>query len=159
MLISFWQVVSKGVVIHEATEAHPHPTKFQGTFSVPVSSEMAPTFKLVAMVVSPVGEPGTNGRYPTQICVGYCHFKATVQQQVTRTSPGAFVAVSILRHVNFIFKRIMNKRPVECSKRFTSWNHLYKVFIVSSNQFQLILTCWTLLLGLFTEWLGRITKD
>jgi hypothetical protein len=49
------QVVSKGLVIHGSTETHPHPTKLV-TFSVPVSSEMAPTFKLVAMVVSPVGE-------------------------------------------------------------------------------------------------------
>ena len=48
-------MVSKGLVIHGATETHPHPTKLV-TFSVPVSSEMAPTFKLVAMVVSPVGE-------------------------------------------------------------------------------------------------------
>jgi hypothetical protein len=42
-------------MIHGATETHPHPTKLV-TFSVPVSSEMAPTFKLVAMIVSPVGE-------------------------------------------------------------------------------------------------------
>nr|CAH0103527.1 unnamed protein product [Daphnia galeata] len=48
-------VVSKGLVIHGSTETHPHPTKLV-TFSIPVSSEMAPTFKLVAMVVSPVGE-------------------------------------------------------------------------------------------------------
>ena len=48
-------MISKGLVIHGATETHPHPTKLV-TFSVPVSSEMAPTFKLVAMIVSPVGE-------------------------------------------------------------------------------------------------------
>jgi CD109 antigen len=48
-------VVSKGLVIHGATETHPHPAKLV-TFSVPVSSEMAPTFRLVAMVVNPVGE-------------------------------------------------------------------------------------------------------
>lgn len=51
----FDKVVSKGLVIHGATDTQIHPTKSL-TFSVPVSSEMAPTFKLVAMIVNPIGE-------------------------------------------------------------------------------------------------------
>lgn len=52
---SHLKVVSKGLVVHGATETHPHGTKLV-TFSVPVSTEMAPTFKLVAMVVNPIGD-------------------------------------------------------------------------------------------------------
>lgn len=48
-------MVSKGLIIYGATEVQPHPRKSL-TFSVPVSGEMAPTFKLVAMIVNPVGE-------------------------------------------------------------------------------------------------------
>ena len=42
-------------MVHGATESHSHNTKLV-TFSVPVSTEMAPTFKLVAMIVSPLGD-------------------------------------------------------------------------------------------------------
>ena len=50
-----YQIISTGLVIHGVTESHPHPTKLL-TFSVPISTEMAPTFKLVAMIVNPLGE-------------------------------------------------------------------------------------------------------
>lgn len=48
-------MVSKGLVIYGGTESHPHPTKLL-TFSIPVSGEMAPSFKLIVMVVTPTGE-------------------------------------------------------------------------------------------------------
>ncbi len=47
--------MSKVLVVPGATEKHQHPTKLV-TFFVHLSSEMAPTFKLLAMVVIPVGE-------------------------------------------------------------------------------------------------------
>lgn len=49
------QISSKGVVVQGVQRVHHHPTKSL-TFSVPVSTEMAPTFKLVAMVLCPSGE-------------------------------------------------------------------------------------------------------
>uniref|UniRef100_A0A0P5QML6 Macroglobulin complement-related protein n=1 Tax=Daphnia magna TaxID=35525 RepID=A0A0P5QML6_9CRUS len=106
-------VVSKGLVVYGATESHPHPTKLL-TFSVPVSSEMAPTFKLVAMVVSPAGELLADSvtipvhsfnRFTVNVTAVQArdHSKETVQL-VTRTRPGAFVGVSLLRSINYIFQ-------------------------------------------------------
>lgn len=42
-------------MVQGATESRPHATNLV-TFSVPVSTEMAPTFKLVAMIISPLGD-------------------------------------------------------------------------------------------------------
>uniref|UniRef100_A0A0P4XT60 Macroglobulin complement-related protein n=1 Tax=Daphnia magna TaxID=35525 RepID=A0A0P4XT60_9CRUS len=106
-------VVSKGLVVYGATGSHPHPTKLL-TFSVPVSSEMAPTFKLVAMVVSPAGELLADSvtipvhsfnRFTVNVTAVQArdHSKETVQL-VTRTRPGAFVGVSLLRSINYIFQ-------------------------------------------------------
>ncbi|XP_046648840.1 CD109 antigen-like [Daphnia pulicaria] len=106
-------VVSKGLMIHGATETHPHPTKLV-TFSVPVSSEMAPTFKLVAMIVSPVGELVADSvtipvqsfnRYKMNVTTVQVrdHSKETVQL-VTRTRPGAYFGVSLLRTLSYMFQ-------------------------------------------------------
>lgn len=42
------------MVVHGAMDNVEYSTKLV-TFSVPISTEMAPTFKLVAMIVSPLG--------------------------------------------------------------------------------------------------------
>ena len=49
------KVISKGAIIHGSQQDHGHPTKSL-TFSVPVSMDMAPTFKLLVTIVNPMGE-------------------------------------------------------------------------------------------------------
>ena len=49
------QVISKGVVIHGAQRNLLHATK-SFTFSLPVATDMAPTFKLIVMVINPINE-------------------------------------------------------------------------------------------------------
>nr|CAH0098524.1 unnamed protein product [Daphnia galeata] len=97
-------VVSKGLVIHGATETHPHPTKLV-TFSVPVSSEMAPTFKLVAMVVSPIGELVADSVTISCEIIPRRRSNWSANWSLTTiTRPGAFVGVSLLRTINYIFQ-------------------------------------------------------
>ncbi|XP_059351436.1 CD109 antigen-like [Daphnia carinata] len=106
-------VVSKGLVIYGGTESHPHPTKLL-TFSIPVSCDMAPTFKLIAMVVTPTGELLADSitipvesfnRYKVNLTMVQTkdHSKETVQL-VTRTRPGSFVGVSLLRIMNHMYQ-------------------------------------------------------
>lgn len=75
---------------------------------------MAPTFKLVASVVSPLGEliadsvtipVASINRYKMNVTMVQArdHSKQTVQI-VTKTTPGAYVAMSIARSANYIFQ-------------------------------------------------------
>lgn len=49
------QVISKGMVIHGDQQNSDYSIK-STTFAVPVATEMAPTFKLVVMVINPLNE-------------------------------------------------------------------------------------------------------
>ena len=49
------QIISKGMVIHGDQQNSDHSIK-STTFAVPVATEMAPTFKLVIMVINPLNE-------------------------------------------------------------------------------------------------------
>uniref|UniRef100_A0A0P5Q059 Macroglobulin complement-related protein n=1 Tax=Daphnia magna TaxID=35525 RepID=A0A0P5Q059_9CRUS len=106
-------ISSKGLLVHGATENLEHSTKLL-TFSVPVSTDMAPTFKLVAMIVSPLGDLVADSvtipvrcinRYKTNLTMVQTkdHSKLTVQV-VTRTLPGAFTGVSLLRSAHYMFQ-------------------------------------------------------
>lgn len=106
-------MISKGLVIHGATVANPHATRLV-TFAVPISTEMAPTFKLVASLVSPLGElvadsvtipVASINRYKMNVTMVQArdHSKQTVQV-VTKTTPGAYVGVSLSRSSNSIFQ-------------------------------------------------------
>ena len=108
-----FSVVSKGLLVHGEQQTRPHDVRLV-TFSVPVSTEMAPTFKLVASILSPAGEliadsvtvpvVGLN-RYKINVTMVQTrdHSKQTVQV-VTRSQPGSFVGVSLLRSSNYIFQ-------------------------------------------------------
>lgn len=107
------QVTSKGLVVYGTTESTDHPTK-SVTFSVSVSTEMAPSFKVVAMVTSPTGELVADSvtipvqsvnRYKMNMTLVQSkdHSKQTIQV-VTRTLPGCFVGVSLLRSTQFFFQ-------------------------------------------------------
>ena len=108
-----FSVVSKGLLVHGEQQTRPHDVR-QATFSVPVSTEMAPTFKLVATILSPQGEligdsvtvpVHSFNRYKMNVSMVQTrdHSKQTVQL-VTRSQPGSFVAVSLLRSSNYIFQ-------------------------------------------------------
>lgn len=106
-------VTSKGMVLHNFRGVVGHLSKLV-TFSVTVSAEMTPTFTLVAMVVSPSGHLVSDSitipvvsinRYQMNITAVQIkdHSKDTVQL-VTRSQPGSYVGVSILRYVNHHFQ-------------------------------------------------------
>lgn len=75
---------------------------------------MAPTFKLVASVVSPLGElvadsvtipVASINRYKMNVTMVQArdHSKQTVQV-VTKTTPGTYIGISIARSGNYIFQ-------------------------------------------------------
>ena len=48
-------IISKGAMVHSSQEMLTHATKMT-TFAVPISNEMVPTFKVVAMLTNPLGD-------------------------------------------------------------------------------------------------------
>ena len=107
-------IVSKGLVIHgEQLMTNQQATRLL-TFAVPVAVEMAPSFKLVATILSPNGQlvadsitvpVNSFNRYKFNMTLVQLkdHSKQTVQL-VTRTVPGSFVGVSLLRSGNYYYQ-------------------------------------------------------